>query len=254
MPYKRECELARVTDLGKIEKATYRGKATNDDQYNEIVSAVHNELISELNCRIKFSRNDRVLDAGCGRGGLTKRINKHVHCVIGIDLLKSSLKDFDDTTIPRVQCNVANLPFCDGCFDKIYSYSVTEYFHNTDHFRQFLTEQFRVLKSGGILYIGGIFNGYLEGEYAAVQNPSMLTKMKITLGRTYRKLLDVRKERFHQFEYLYIRPDFFLMLDEEKFEAIPLLSTIKNQTEDVLKFRYDVMIIKKNSGVSGPCE
>lgn len=247
MPYKRKGELARVTNVGTIEKAIYKGKAKNDNQYNEQVGTFHDAVVSELNRRMNFSHDDIVLDAGCGRGGLPKRVKKVCNCVVGVDLLRSSLKDFDDTTIPRIQCDVANLPFCDSYFDKIYSYSVTEFFPNMDYFRSFLTELLRVLKSGGIVYIGDVFNGFFEDEYTLAQNPSMSTKVKMAVGRTYRKLLNIniKKEHFHQFEYLYIRPDFFLMLDEEKIDVFPLLSTIKNKPKDVLKYRYDIMIIKK---------
>lgn len=249
MSYKREGELARVTNVGTIEKVISKGKAKNDNQYNEQVGIFHDAVVSELNRRMNFSHDDIVLDAGCGRGGLPKRVKKYVNCVVGVDLLRSSLKDFDDTTIPRIQCDVANLPFCDSSFDKIYSYSVTEFFPNMDYFRSFLTELLRVLKSGGILYIGDVFNGYFEDEYTLAQNPSMSTKVKMVVGRGYRKLFKYKKEHFHQFEYLYIRPDFFLVLDsllnEEKIDVFPLLSTIKNKPKDVLKYRYDIMIIKK---------
>lgn len=249
MPYKKECELCRVINSNKIEKWIYKDKAKNDSQYDKQTGILHDNIVSELNYRMKFSQNDIVLDAGCGRGGLTKRVKKYVKSVIGIDLSKTSLKEFNDAIIPRIQCDVVNLPFCNNYFDKIYSYSVAEYFPNIDYFRQFLSEQFRVLKRGGILYIAGIFNGYLEDEYKLAQKPSAV---KNVLSRLYRKFIKIwgivtKKEKsFFQFDFLYIRPDIFHnMLDKKKFEFYPYLSTVKNQPEHILKFRYDVMIIKK---------
>lgn len=101
----------------------------------------------------KYANKDfKVLDLGCGSGGLTLKLSPHFKKIIGIDPFKDYLETAQQQKIKRNAKNVVfrvadgkNLPFKEY-FDIVYS-SRGPLSANID----FMKESFRVLKRGGLM-------------------------------------------------------------------------------------------------------
>lgn len=109
--------------------------------------------------RIKKELNikptDRVLEVGCGAGGLAQ----YMDCeYVGIDfsetLVKRCMEFFQKSAI---YSEANDIPFKDNYFDKCFSWGVFLYFPTKEYVKQVISEMKRVTK-------GGIFIGELPME------------------------------------------------------------------------------------------
>lgn len=92
---------------------------------------------------------DRILDIGCGRGWVTRCVQRISPTTTGVDLNVNAVAN-GVTTGLRVM-DACRLEFADASFDKVYS------FHAIEHIPDLagvLTEMDRVLKPGGSLLLG----------------------------------------------------------------------------------------------------
>ena len=87
---------------------------------------------------------DRILDVGCGRGFLTRRVRELAPVTIGIDVNREAISNAVVGGL-RVM-DATQLAFPDASFDKVYSFHVIEHIQNIG--RAF-AEIDRVLKPGG---------------------------------------------------------------------------------------------------------
>lgn len=97
------------------------------------------------NMNIEFSGKD-LLDLGCGFGGYSKAFLDAGANVIGLDLSPINTQD----KIPMVSGDALSLPFINNSFDIVICASLIE--HIPEPFL-LLKEIYRVLKSGGLLYL-----------------------------------------------------------------------------------------------------
>ena len=101
--------------------------------------------------RMALEGNERVLDAGCGSGRLTRDLAARLEngFVVGCDLSENMARAAVVTLGADVVCaDLSTLPFADGAFDAVFS---TATFHwILDHERLF-SELHRVLRSRGQL-------------------------------------------------------------------------------------------------------
>ena len=88
----------------------------------------------------------RVLDLGCGRGGLVEQLDHPLSQVVGLDPDWHSLREHR-LDLPRTVATSEHLPFADACFDVIFASWVLEHLP-----RPLLTFQAvnRVLRPGGV--------------------------------------------------------------------------------------------------------
>ena len=91
----------------------------------------------------------RVLDAGCGRGGVIERYCSEARQVIGVDADLVSLQEHRCLT-QLIQGDLERLPFVDGCFDLVLCSWVVEHLTSPD---VAFGELARVLRAGGHLLL-----------------------------------------------------------------------------------------------------
>jgi len=91
----------------------------------------------------------RVLDAGCGRGGVIERYWEEARQVVGVDADLASLREHRCLT-QLVSADLGQLPFGDGCFDLVLCSWVVEHLTNPG---DVFGELARVLRSGGHLLL-----------------------------------------------------------------------------------------------------
>lgn len=114
----------------------------------------------------------RMLDLGCGTGFLLNLSHDLFDTVDGIDATAAMLArvDLSPGNITVQQGVVEELPFDDNTFDLVTAYSFLD--HLADHVAM-LREAFRVLKSGGKLYVDLIPNrSFWNAVYAASEAPA----------------------------------------------------------------------------------
>lgn len=103
------------------------------------------ELYADL-VRQQLAPAARVLDIGCGRGGLVEQLNHPLAQVVGIDPDWLSLHEHR-LTLPRAVAFSDDLPFAPNTFDVAFASWVLE--HLARPFRTFQSIA-RVLKPGGV--------------------------------------------------------------------------------------------------------
>jgi SAM-dependent methyltransferase len=111
------------------------------------------ELRYRLRCIDKlgyrFSGDERLLDVGCGDGGVARLLKRRVGEVVAVDVQPSNLWG-DENGISFAVANGEQLPFDDGAFDLVHS---KDSLHHMEHPDRAIHEYRRVLKPGGTALI-----------------------------------------------------------------------------------------------------
>jgi 2-polyprenyl-3-methyl-5-hydroxy-6-metoxy-1,4-benzoquinol methylase len=155
----RRCGIARLSRIPSIAEAyssEYYGNASKKFLPGfESLSHVSPVLLAEAERMAKSrafaeSRKPKVLDIGCGRGYLLKRLQQAGWDCAGIDIPESPVPA-NEIGLDCRHGDASILPWDDGFFDLVVINHVLE--HVPDHVLA-CREAARVLRSGGILYLG----------------------------------------------------------------------------------------------------
>ena len=182
-------------------------------QSTEVLYYSRLERFNEQNCArwfdlLKVKDGMKVLEVGCGGGHFTNIIKKHFpNCeVYGIDLdtnhinfAKNKCKELG-IDVKYLEADINSLPFADETFDVIFSHTVVEHMP----FENFITEQYRTLKTGGNIVIMRVAGGkrdnpymYLEDEIGKVFDKLEYDDMP-TVGQ-YSEEPEQRMARLHNY-------------------------------------------------------
>jgi tocopherol O-methyltransferase len=141
-----------------------------DSSTNHLHDALMN-INKVMSAKVNISKNDHVLDAGCGLGGSSLWLAKNIGCrVTGITLSNKQRKQAEESaiqlglanTVDFFQEDYTNTRFPDASFDVIWA--IESVCHADDKFL-FLKEAYRLLKPGGRLIVADFFNKYgLSGK------------------------------------------------------------------------------------------
>jgi len=123
-------------------------------------------FLNFINKFIKNTKSSISLDVGCRYGAFTFELAKNFKKVVGIDINEEIIEDFKKRAqyIKNLEVfteNILNTNFSDNTFDLVILEGVFEWIGCSDPSRspknsqkQAIRECFRILKKGGILYIG----------------------------------------------------------------------------------------------------
>ncbi len=110
----------------------------------------------------RFSPNSKILDAGCGVGRNIVYFLRSGCPVFGVDENSEAIeyvRNLAKTLSPKLSINnfqvakVEEMPFADEQFDAVISSAVLHFAESQQHFNRMLDEMWRVLKTGGLLFV-----------------------------------------------------------------------------------------------------
>lgn len=102
-----------------------------------------------------ISPKGRVLDAGCGGGLFSSKLQEEGFEVIGLDISKELIK-IAEKKYPKVTFllgDLRKLPFIDGYFSGIFAHASLVHLETESDVIKILNEFHRVLKSNGVLHM-----------------------------------------------------------------------------------------------------
>ncbi|WP_091653441.1 class I SAM-dependent methyltransferase [Algoriphagus ornithinivorans] len=146
------------------------------NELNRLLGNVDIYLLDQI-LKGRFTKEMKILDAGCGEGRNTAYFVNQGYQIFGIDpdelaiqycrFQSKSLKNEYDAH--RFQIGrLEEIPFHAEAFDVVICSAVLHFAKNVDNFRQMISEIHRVLKPGGILWFrmctgfGGILDSAKE--------------------------------------------------------------------------------------------
>jgi SAM-dependent methyltransferase len=128
----------------------------------------------------------RVLDAGCGGGGMPLSLAEHARAVVGIDPFnrfgQAGVALARERGLRNIEFLLADgmaLPFADGTFDLVLSHAVIEHVADAE---RYLRECRRVLATGGRCYLSTA--PYLSFAGAHLPRLRVPVPLHLLIGRT----------------------------------------------------------------------
>lgn len=130
------------------------------NELNRLLGNIDIYLLDQV-LKGRFTKEMKVLDAGCGEGRNAVYFINQGYQIFGIDRdelsiqycrfrAKSLQPEFDSL---RFQVGkLEEIPFHAGAFDAVICSAVLHFAHDVDNFWQMITEVLRVLKSGGVFW------------------------------------------------------------------------------------------------------
>ena len=141
---------------------------------NKLLGNIDIYLLDQI-LKGRFSKDQKILDAGCGEGRNQVYFLREGYQVFGVDSNPIAIqmariqahtiqKDYD---IHRFQtAAVEDMPFHKEAVDVLISSAVLHFARHTDHFNKMMEEMMRVLKPGGLLFLRMAtgFGGMIEAS------------------------------------------------------------------------------------------
>lgn len=222
-------ETAKIYVNKRFTKASIleKEKIVNDWKNKEVNSLA---LVADFKKRVGEVFNKKILDAGCGNGGLSIAFAREGAIVSGVDIEKElydiakKYADSKKVSVDFVLYDGYKMPFSENEFDYAASASVLEH---TDDPAFYLNEIMRVLKPGGVLYLG------FPNKFAFRETHTQilfLTYLPSFLRQYYIKLLKrnpLEENNLHFYSYFDLekmiknnkKDKFYFKIIEEKGES-----------------------------------
>lgn len=117
------------------------------------------EIVDEILKKINITKEQCVLEIGCGTGILGTEIHNNCKFYVGIDISFQMLKKFQTNnashiTPDLIQAITYSIPCDSNRFDVVVMNGVTMYLKNTDEVESTLKEIDRVIKQKGVIFLG----------------------------------------------------------------------------------------------------
>lgn len=174
-------EIARYYDLSESQYRVFwnlsKSRSLHYGYWDATTKNFHEALLNinkVLSQKINITKDDKVLDAGCGIGGSSLWLANNIGCnVTGISLSEKQINTANNLAVKDgvqhlakfLQRDFTNTGFADESFDVIWAIESVCHAENKG---TFLKEAFRILKKGGKIILADFFKKEnLQGEDAA---------------------------------------------------------------------------------------
>lgn len=128
--------------------------------------------VGDIRSKIPLTRNDILLDVGCGTGFLTIPIAKECKFVYaldaGRDVIEAARREAREQHIQNIVYylgSALDLPFEANFFDHVLMYGVIHYMENNSQVTRCISELVRVCKIGGRILIADIPDQHAKLEF-----------------------------------------------------------------------------------------
>jgi ubiquinone/menaquinone biosynthesis C-methylase UbiE len=133
----------------KIMDENRKGYDLIADHFSQTRTKIWEEIESFL--RKNISKEDKVLDIGCGDGRFCKTFENYTGVDFSKELVDKAKKKYPGKNF--LKADALSLPFSNGSFDKVFSIAVFHHIPSRNFRIRFLKEAKRVLKKEGRLIL-----------------------------------------------------------------------------------------------------
>jgi len=201
-------------------------------------------MIKTIVQALELKGEDNLLDLGCGGGWITQELGRHCNKITGVDIsiemLQNALKELDQDGIFCAEA--AKLPFKEEAFSKVLCYFVFINIMDMDYVKESIKEIYRVLKKGGIAFIGQLPDSLGSGEYDKEKESYIeYCSKEFNLGKNNRNVHTIPIN-------LYDKPSLKRFLEEENIthEICNSFNPFyRPGQEELISWRFDLILKKK---------
>jgi ubiquinone/menaquinone biosynthesis C-methylase UbiE len=248
--WRKTFDLSQFGKQAELSDPDFNIAGWNSSYTRQPIPAKHMREWVELTVQeIRAFHPLEILEVGCGTGLLLLRLARECQRYAGTDfsavVLKRLRKQMEElggdwSNVTLLERSAENFEGLAGnSFDAFILNSVTHYFPSVAYMLGVLQEAVRVVKPGGLIFIGDVRNLDLQEPYAAsielYQAPSSMS-----LGELRERV----SHRIQFEEQLVISPKFFLALREQ----FPKITTVEVHPKsggfdnEMNRFRYNVIL------------
>jgi len=217
---------------------SYNNENFSKEEINELVSDVYIKVKPHLN------KNKDVLEIGCGSGLIIEKIAKDVNSYHGIDISRSAIDlakaKVNINSLDNVKLEVLNSDdikkLKEESYDVIIINSLVQFFPNYYYLNNFLKRALKLLKEGGVLFIGDIRDKDRQIDFYQSLTGSEKSEQFIFNKFSSEKELFVPRTYFK---------NFYINNAVNSLDISNKIGEIKNE---LYLYRYDVLM-SKGAGV-----
>lgn len=228
-----------------MHKAEYKNIFMNEEEHFFYLS-VHERIIKLLK---KYQpkerrRQTKILDAGCGTGLLTKKMERFGKA-IGVDIEEKAIFFAQKRGVAVKKASVMDIPFAKESFDVVTSIDVI--YHKKVKDKVALKEFLRVLKPGGLLLMRVPAVKWLKlshDRYVDVRERYSMAEIKTKLKRAGFEILEARRTEGVLLPILIV--EHFM---QKVFPPQKISSSIRNNPNWLNKIVFNLLKINLPFGV-----
>ncbi|WP_293116829.1 non-ribosomal peptide synthetase [Okeania sp. SIO1I7] len=214
--------------------------------------------------QVLASKPEKVWEVGCGTGMLLFQIAPHTQGYYGTDISQASL-DYIQKQIEQQPEKYGHVTLAqrraedmadvaENSFDVVLLSSIVQYFPSVEYLLQVIENSIRVVKPGGMIFLGDIRNQKLrEAFHTSVQ------MYKATPSLSIEKLKQQIDRVMQQETELLVSPELFVALKEKYQEISHVQIRLQRGSEynELNKYRYSVLLhieAKPATAIAPPVE
>jgi ubiquinone/menaquinone biosynthesis C-methylase UbiE len=248
--WRKTFDLSQFGKQASLSNPGFNTAGWNSSYTRQPIPAEHMREWVELTVQeLRAFHPQEILEVGCGTGLLLLRLARECKRYVGTDfssaVLKKVRKQIEELGQDWSNVTLLERPaedfegFAENSFDTFILNSVSHYFPSVSYLLEVIQRAIRVVKPGGLIFIGDVRSLVLLEPFAVsielYQAPSSMS-----LG-------ELRERVFHRIqseEQLVISPEFFLALRDrfpkiKRVEVHPKLGCFDNE---MTRFRYNAIL------------
>lgn len=199
---------------------------------------------------LNLKSTDEVLEVGCNAGLLLKKLKPFVAKVTGTDIAPECLKRVKDPEISTFIAEAHKQPFSSQSFNAVICQGVYQVFPDLDYAEAVTKELIRLVKPGGCVLVGSIYNTMMK---ELIENPGADPRLTKELPLAIRNVLAVSYRKLYELvmrpapppikHRLMVPPSLFQKLGKEYGYQVSFpLQVSEGEEAKVLMYRFSALI------------